>query len=80
MNRYPAGTVAPYSSLVPVMSLALAVMVLGERPGAVELIAGVFIVGGVLLDTPPAARGSSDLVQPGAPHAGRFVARTTSAT
>jgi drug/metabolite transporter (DMT)-like permease len=80
MNRYPAGTVAPYSLLVPVVGLALAVLVLGERPGPVELIAGVFIVGGVLLGTPPSARGSSELVQPGASDAGRFVARTTSGT
>ncbi|GAA1207556.1 EamA family transporter [Pseudonocardia alaniniphila] len=52
MRRYPAGVVAPYSLLVPVVGIALAAAALGERPSAVELVAGVVIVGGVLLGTP----------------------------
>lgn len=52
MRRYPAGVVAPYSLLAPVVGMALAAAVLGERPGPVELVAAAVIVGGVLLGTP----------------------------
>ena len=52
MRRYPAGMVAPYSLLVPVVGIALAATVLGERPTVVELVSAVVIVGGVLLGTP----------------------------
>jgi O-acetylserine/cysteine efflux transporter len=52
MRRYPAGVVAPYSLLVPVVGMGLAAAVLGERPGVVELVAAAVIVGGVLLGTP----------------------------
>lgn len=56
MRRNPAGVVAPYSLLVPVVGMGLAALVLGERPSTVELVAGVVIVGGVLLGTPRAVR------------------------
>ncbi len=52
MRRHPAGVVAPYSLLVPVVGIALSAAVLGERPSAVELVAAAVIVGGVLLGTP----------------------------
>lgn len=52
MRRYPAGVVAPYSLLVPVVGIALAATVLGERPSVVELVAATVIVGGVVLGTP----------------------------
>lgn len=52
MRRHPAGVVAPYSLLVPVVGIALSALVLGEAPGVVELLAAVVIVGGVLLGTP----------------------------
>lgn len=52
MRRHPAGVVAPYSLLVPVFGIGLSAVVLGERPGPVELVAGAVIVGGVLLGTP----------------------------
>jgi drug/metabolite transporter (DMT)-like permease len=52
MRRYPAGVVAPYSLLVPVVGIGLAAAVLGERPSVVELVAAAVIVGGVLLGTP----------------------------
>jgi O-acetylserine/cysteine efflux transporter len=52
MRRYPAGVVAPYSLLVPVVGIGLAAAVLGERPGPVELVAAAVIVGGVVLGTP----------------------------
>jgi drug/metabolite transporter (DMT)-like permease len=52
MRRYPAGVVAPYSLLVPVVGIGLAATLLGERPSVVELVAAAVIVGGVLLGTP----------------------------
>jgi drug/metabolite transporter (DMT)-like permease len=52
MRRYPAGVVAPYSLLVPVVGMALAAAVLGERPTVVEMVAAAVIVAGVLLGTP----------------------------
>ena len=52
MRRYPAGVVAPYSLLVPVVGIALAATVLRERPTVVELVSAAVIVGGVLLGTP----------------------------
>jgi O-acetylserine/cysteine efflux transporter len=56
MRRHPAGVVAPWSLLVPVVGMGLAALVLGERPSAVELMAAAVIVGGVLLGTPRLAR------------------------
>lgn len=55
MRRHPAGVVAPYSLLVPVVGMSLAAVVLGERPSVLELGAAAVIVGGVLLGTPRAA-------------------------
>lgn len=55
MFRHPAGVVAPYSLLVPVVGIALAALVLGERPTVIELVAAAVIVGGVMLGTPRAA-------------------------
>jgi drug/metabolite transporter (DMT)-like permease len=52
MRRYPAGVVAPYSLLVPVVGIALAAAALGEQPSVVELVAGAVIIAGVLLGTP----------------------------
>lgn len=65
MRRHPAGVVAPYSLLVPVVGMATAALVLGERPSAVELVSAAVIVGGVLLGTPrarPARPGSAEAV------------------
>jgi O-acetylserine/cysteine efflux transporter len=55
MRRYPAGVVAPYSLLVPVVGIGLAATLLGERPSVIELVAAAVIVGGVLLGTPKPA-------------------------
>jgi drug/metabolite transporter (DMT)-like permease len=52
MRRYPAGVVAPYSLLVPVVGMGLAAAALGERPTPLELVAALVIIGGVLLGTP----------------------------
>jgi drug/metabolite transporter (DMT)-like permease len=55
MRRYPAGVVAPYSLLVPVVGIGLAATLLGEWPSVIELVAAAVIVGGVLLGTPKPA-------------------------
>ncbi|WP_219415153.1 EamA family transporter [Pseudonocardia nigra] len=64
MRRHPAGVVAPFSLLVPVVGIALAALVLHERPSAVELAAAVVIVGGVLLGTPRAVRAGDHPPEP----------------
>lgn len=48
MTRHPAGVVAPFSMLVPVVGIAAAALVLGERPSLLELVGGALVVGGVL--------------------------------
>lgn len=49
MARHPAGLVAPFSMLVPVVGLSAAWVVLGETLDATEVIGAVTVVGGVLL-------------------------------
>ncbi|MFX0539817.1 EamA family transporter [Ornithinimicrobium sp. Y1847] len=49
MKQHPAGVVAPFSMLVPVVGVLAAWWVLGERPALLELAGGVLVVGGVLL-------------------------------
>lgn len=49
MTRHPAGTVAPFSMLVPVTGLTVAWLVLGQRPNLVELAGSVVVVAGVLI-------------------------------
>lgn len=49
MARNPAGVVAPFSLLVPVVGISLAFFALGERPTVLELVAAVIVIGGVLL-------------------------------
>jgi O-acetylserine/cysteine efflux transporter len=48
MARHPAGVVAPYSMLVPVVGMSAAWIVLGETVSLVELCGGVLVVAGVL--------------------------------
>ncbi|WP_062202208.1 EamA family transporter [Demequina salsinemoris] len=48
MSRHPAGVVAPFSMLVPVVGIVTAWLALGERPGLGELAGGVLVIGGVL--------------------------------
>lgn len=49
MSRHPAGVVAPYSMLVPVVGLTTAWVVLGEMPLPLELLGSAMVVLGVLL-------------------------------
>lgn len=51
MARHPAGTVAPFSMLVPVTGILAGWLVLGESPALLELVGGVLVVGGVLAAT-----------------------------
>ncbi|KAA9154042.1 EamA family transporter [Amycolatopsis acidicola] len=49
MRRNPANVVAPFSLLVPIVGMSASFLLLDERPALVEILAGVVIVGGVLL-------------------------------
>lgn len=49
MARHPAGLVAPFSMLVPVVGLSAAWVVLGETLDAAEVLGAATVVGGVLL-------------------------------
>ena len=48
MKRHPAGVVAPFSMLVPVVGLATAALVLDERPSGLEVVGGLLVVAGVI--------------------------------
>ncbi|WP_410576524.1 EamA family transporter [Amycolatopsis sp. lyj-108] len=48
MRRNPAGVVAPFSLLVPVVGLSMAFLVLDERPSPLEIVAAAVVIGGVL--------------------------------
>ncbi|WP_051713491.1 EamA family transporter [Actinoalloteichus caeruleus] len=49
LARHPAGVVAPFSMLAPVVGMTAAWLVLRETVAAWELLGGLLIVGGVLL-------------------------------
>ncbi|GAA2932366.1 EamA family transporter [Streptomyces argenteolus] len=51
LKRYPAGVVAPFSMLVPVVGMAGAWLALHERPTGWAVAGGVAVVGGVLIGT-----------------------------
>ncbi|KGN31684.1 membrane protein [Knoellia sinensis KCTC 19936] len=70
MARHPAGTVAPFSMLVPVTGLTAAWLALGERPTLVEWLGCAVVVVGVLLTASGRHTPSS---------AGRVAMATTSA-
>jgi O-acetylserine/cysteine efflux transporter len=53
MTRHPAGVVAPFSMLVPVVGMTAAWLVLGEDVTPVELVGGAVVVVGVLLGSLP---------------------------
>lgn len=48
MARHPAGIVAPFSMLVPVVGFITAFVVLGEQPSLLEAVGGVIVVAGVV--------------------------------
>ncbi|MDR7253659.1 O-acetylserine/cysteine efflux transporter [Nocardioides sp. BE266] len=53
MARHPAGTVAPFSMLVPVVGMTAAWVVLGEGVSRGEAAGALLVVGGVLVATRP---------------------------
>jgi O-acetylserine/cysteine efflux transporter len=63
MARHPAGVVAPFSMLVPVVGMTTAWATLGEPVGAGKAAGAALVVGGVLLGSRRPARS----VQPAAP-------------
>ncbi|MDZ5078601.1 EamA family transporter [Nesterenkonia sp. HG001] len=48
LRRHPAGAVAPFSMLVPVVGFFAAWLALGERPAGLEIFGGALVVAGVL--------------------------------
>ena len=52
LGRHAASVVAPFALLVPVVGVLAAWIFLGERPALIEVLAGVVVVGGVLLGVP----------------------------
>ncbi|NYD43768.1 EamA family transporter [Nocardioides panaciterrulae] len=63
ISRYPAGVVAPFSLLVPVVGIGASWLVLDETPSVVSLVGAVAVIGGCgwgLRRKPPAAVAGSD--------------------
>lgn len=65
--RHPAGVVGPFSMLVPVFGIATAAVVLGERPGWLELLGGAVVVLGVLIGARRVSAGPAPDPGPPAP-------------
>ncbi|KAA0024500.1 EamA family transporter [Antrihabitans cavernicola] len=55
MSRYPAGMVAPFSLLVPVVGIAVSWLVLGEQPSVLSIVGGVIVILGATAASPPVA-------------------------
>lgn len=64
MGRYPAGTVAPFSLLVPVVGIAAAWAFLDETPTATSLVGGVVVIGGAFVATSARSSGAKEAVVP----------------
>ena len=56
LARHPSNVVAPFSMLVPVVGVLASWLAFGEVPDAVELLAGVLVVAGVLFASVRPAR------------------------
>lgn len=65
MTRNPAGVVAPFSLLVPVVGIAAAWVVLGEVPGWGSVVGGLVVVVGVGLGVSGGGAGRSHRAAPG---------------
>lgn len=50
LSRYPAGKVAPFSLLVPVIGLASSAVLLDERLGQLQWIGGALVMGGLAIN------------------------------
>ncbi|MCF6744936.1 EamA family transporter [Blastococcus sp. KM273128] len=64
LSRHPSNVVAPFSMLVPVVGVLASWLAFGEVLDPVELVAGAFVVGGVLVASRPARRRRSTPVAP----------------
>jgi O-acetylserine/cysteine efflux transporter len=53
LSRYPSSSVAPFSMLVPIVGVLSSWALFGERVDGVEALAGVAVVGGVLIGSLP---------------------------
>lgn len=56
MSRYPAGSVAPLSLLVPVVGFTSAWLFLGETPAPASLVGGAVVIAGAFVATATARR------------------------
>lgn len=56
LRRHPAGVVGVYSLAVPIAGILSSWLVLGEVPRRLDLLAGVIVIGGLLLGSPAAGR------------------------
>ncbi|MGY1833503.1 EamA family transporter [Blastococcus sp. SYSU DS0510] len=63
LSRHPSNVVAPFSMLVPVVGVLASWLAFGEVLDPVELVAGVLVVGGVLVASRP-ARGAATPAAP----------------
>lgn len=63
MAKYPSSTVAPFSMLVPVVGVLASWIAFGETIDLVEAIAGVCVVGGVLLGSYRSSSGAKKVDQ-----------------
>jgi O-acetylserine/cysteine efflux transporter len=53
LSRHPSSVVAPFSMLVPIVGVFTSWLAFGELIDAVELVAGLFVIGGVLVASRP---------------------------
>ncbi|NKY29629.1 EamA family transporter [Nocardia gamkensis] len=67
LGRYPAGLVAPFSLLVPVVGIAAAWIALGEIPTPLSLVGGVVVLAGAFAATSSRPRAGTADVRTGAP-------------
>jgi O-acetylserine/cysteine efflux transporter len=60
MSRYPAGTVAPLSLLVPVVGIAAAWAALDETPSPLSLVGGLIVIAGAFVATTAGRRAEAN--------------------
>lgn len=64
MSRYPAGSVAPLSLLVPVVGFTSAWLFLGETPTPLGLAGGVVVIAGAFVATTTPQQGGATAAEP----------------
>ncbi|WP_459548873.1 EamA family transporter [Nocardia sp. X0981] len=68
MSRYPAGSVAPLSLLVPVVGFTSAWLFLGETPAPLSLAGGVVVIVGAFVATSTPRQGGAPTSEPAGAH------------